>query len=309
MGLLDKLFGKVRKNAEKPESQERNAAGEPEDVQPASEEGGQPDTNHIITVMLQTAEMAVNVGNYRRAAEIYRSILKIRPNETAQYNLGSLHAQGKGVNQDFMEGARWFHQAELAGNKQAGNLCLKCSNDFIHQNFDRKSPEQLYTDMVQFVKTVYPEENDVNLSVCRILFGIAGRHFNRQEYAPAAKLFRAAAEFGNDGYSQNYLAVLYNLGAGIKQNDLAALYWFDKAVDNGAADVAQVDRDGILNAYRTNFSAEAFRKEIMMLSGWCSKGSRDVPMDPEKAAYWREIGESDAKDTAEDAVDKPEEDL
>lgn len=44
--------------------------------------------------------------------------------------------------------------------------------------------------------------------------------------------------------------------AGPKQNDLASLYWFDKAVDNGAADLAQKDRDGILNAYRTNLSPQ-----------------------------------------------------
>lgn len=150
-------------------------------------------------------------------------------------------------------------------------------------------------DMVRFVKYIYPETEDVNLEVCRKLFAIAGNHFNKKEYPPAAKLFRAAAEFGNDGYSQNYLAVLYNLGAGLEQNDLAALYWFDKAVDNGAADVARRDRDGILNAYQTNLTPAEFYKTMLTLSGWCGIGHEDVPKDAAKSAFWREIGEGQAR--------------
>lgn len=238
-------------------------------------------------------------GDYEHAAEQYKNILKLEPNETAQYNLGSLYAQGKGVKQDFMEGAYWFRQAERGGDVQAGKLCMKCTMDFVHQNLDKKSPEQLYMDMVRFVQYIYPETENVNLEVCRKLFAIAGNHFNKEEYPPAAKLFRAAAEFGNDGYSQNYLAVLYNLGAGLEQNDLAALYWFDKAVDNGAADVARKDRDGILNAYKTHFTPAKFYEAMLTLSGWCSIGHEDVPKDAAKSAFWRMIGENRAREAAE----------
>ena len=107
-------------------------------------------------------------------------------------------------------------------------------------------------------------------------------------------MFRAAAEFSSYGYSQNCLAVLYNVGAGLEKNDLASLYWFDKAVDNGAADVAKKDRDGILNAYKTNLTPREFYEEMMKLSGWCNIGSEAVPKDAAKAAYWRAIGESAA---------------
>ena len=125
---------------------------------------------------------------------------------------------------------------------------------------------------------------------------LLGDHFNRKEYPSAAKLFRAAAEFGNDGYSQNYLAVLYNLGAGVEQNDLAALYWFDKAVDNGVADVARKDRDGILNAYKANFTPTEFYETMLTLSSWCGSGHEDVPKDAPKSAFWRKLGESCAEE-------------
>ena len=59
------------------------------------------------------------------------------------------------------------------------------------------------------------------------------------------------------GKSQNYLAVLYNAGLGVEKDDIAALYWFDRATDNGV-EVSKKDRDGILNAYYENFSPEKF---------------------------------------------------
>lgn len=246
-------------------------------------------SNSIIDTMLTTAELAMGKGDYELAIETYKDILKLEPNTTAQYNLGSLYAQGKGIKQDFMESAYYFHQAELLGDEQAGSLCLKCSMDFIHQNLDDKAPEQIYTDMMHFIKRVYPDADDINLEVCRTLYAVAGNHFNKQEYAQAAKLFRSAGEFGNDGYSQNYLAVLYNLGKGVEQNDLVALYWFDKAIDNGAADVAQQDRDGIMNAYKENLSPDEFSDTILKLSEWCRLGSKDVPRDVVKATYWRKV--------------------
>lgn len=281
MGLFDKLFGKGKTD-------------DPAKTQEASGAKQQPSSKDVIDRMVMMADAAMDRGDYAAAADQYKNILKLEPNGTAQYNLGSLYAQGKGIEQNFMEAAYWFHQAELSGDEQAGKLCLKCSMDFVHQNFDGKTPEQLYTDMLRFIRHVYPENADADSEVCRKLYAIAGNHFNKEEYAAAAKLFRAAAEFGNDGYSQNYLAVLYNAGAGLEKNDLASLYWFDKAVDNGAADVALKDRDGILNAYKTNLTPSEFYELMLKLSGWCSTGSSHVPKDAAKAVHWREVGERKA---------------
>ncbi len=249
----------------------------------------------VIDMMVMMANMAFEEGNYEEAFQGYMEVLKLEPNDVAQYNLGSLYAQGKGVKQDFIEGAYWFHQAELAGDEHAGILCLKCALDFVQQNFKRKSSEQLYTDMVRFVKRVYPDLTDVNREVCRKLYSIAGNYGNKDEFAAASKLFRAAAEFGHDGYSQFSLALQYSEGEGVEENGLASLYWFDKAVDNGAADMAQEARDEMLDACKAQLSAKEFYEEIMKLSGWCSVGSKDVPKDAAKAAYWREIGENAVK--------------
>ena len=251
--------------------------------------GKQISSRDVIDAMVALAGVFVNNDDYTGAVDIYQKILRLQPNKIAQYNLGTLYALGKGVKQDFKEAAYWFNQAAIAGDEQAEKRCLKCMIDFIHQDFEHEIPETIFFNMMRFVKFIWPAQN-LELKVNENLFAMAGKHFNKQEYTEAIKLFRAAAEFGNDGNSQNYLAILYNAGMGIEQNDLVSLYWFDKAVDNGIQ-LAQTDRDGILNAYKTNLSQQEFYEQMMLLSGWCSLGSIDIPKDADKAVYWREIAE------------------
>lgn len=246
-------------------------------------------SKEIIDMLLAVANEAINQGDFENAVKTYKQILGLESNETAQFNLGVLYAQGKGIKQDYKEAAYWFHQAELSGDEEAGKVCTKCLMDYTYQNFNSKTPERLYNDMLSFVSYIYPQ-SFAKLETNKHLFGMAGNFFNKKEYAPAAKIFRAAAEYGDDGYSQNYLAVLYNAGAGVPKNDLAALYWFDKAVDNGVDEALQ-DRDGILNAYKQNFSATDYYKEITELASWCRIGSKDVPKDSDKAEYWRKTAE------------------
>ena len=277
MGTLDKWMGRTPLPG--PNSQQAGATNAP-----------QASSKDILSHMLAVAEMALESGHPESAVQMYQNILKLEPNATAQYNLGSLYAQGKGVEQDFKEGAYWFHQAQLAGDEQAGKLCLKCMVDDTCQSLETKTAEQLYYRMLQFVKYVYAEQADKEMEACRNLYALAGRR--RQRPADAAKLLRAAAEFGEDGASQNALAVLYNAGTGVAKNDLASLYWLDKAVDHGAPEAAQKDRDGLLNAYRNRLTPVEFYEEMMRLSGWCSLGSQDIPKDAPKARYWREMGES-----------------
>ena len=241
-----------------------------------------------VSSLLVLGQVALDAGDYESATEAYASVLKLEPNETAFYNLGSFRAQGLGGRRDYLEAARLFHQAELLGNERAGKLCGKCMFDFINDGFGGKTPTDLYAAMGVFVSCVYPEATDQRFEANRGLFAVASTYYAKEEYAKAAKVFRAAAEYGNDGYSQYYLAVLYDAGAGVQKNGLAALYWLDCAVDNGAADMALADRDGLLSACRQGLSAPEFRKMMSMLSDWCELGSPDVPANPAKAVYWRE---------------------
>lgn len=239
--------------------------------------------------LLTLGQVATDAGDFESAVEAFASILKLEPNEAAFYNLGSFHARGLGVRQDFVEAARLFHQAELLGNDRAGKLCAKCMFDYLLESLDQRRPSDLYAEMAVFVTRVYPEAEDQHKEVNSGLFAVASTLANGGAYAEAARVFRAAAEFGNDGRAQYYLAVLYNSGAGLQENDLAALYWLDCAVDNGAAELALVDRDGMLAAYRQSLPANEFQEMVAALADWCENGTPDVPVDPEKAARWREL--------------------
>ena len=256
----------------------------------------------LLCRMLIQADIAMYKRDYVRAVECYRNILKLESNPTVQYNLAILYAQGKGVEQNFMEAAYWLRQCEQGGNAQAGMWCLKCTWEYIHQNFDEKAPGQLYADMIRFTQYVDADAENIDREACRKLNAAANNHFYKHEYSASAKIYRAAAEFGYDGYSQTYLAELYNKGTGVEKNDMAALYWFDKAMENGAADIAQKQRDDILNVYKTDLLPSDFYKTMLQLSAWCSVGSNDIPKDAAKALFWQKIGEQHAWENAQDGL-------
>ena len=64
-----------------------------------------PKSEDIISLMMETADAAMDNGDYSLAADTYQRVLKLEQNTDAQYNLGSLYAQGKGVAQNYMEAA------------------------------------------------------------------------------------------------------------------------------------------------------------------------------------------------------------
>ncbi len=265
MGLFDKLTEK-------------------EDRTMTKQEERTPQSEKVIQCMLANAQMCLDSGMPERAFETYRHIVELTPNVTAQYNLGSLYAQGKGTEQDFLQAAYWFLQAVLNGDTDVGKLLTKSTMDYLEQDISRITPYELHQKMQRYTQLLYPKEKEKQAA--ETLYGLAGHHFNKKEYVGAAKLFRTAAEYYNHGESQNYLAVLYNAGAGLEQNDLAALYWFDRAADNGV-EASKKDRDGILNAYFTNNSPEEFFDIMETLAKACLNGTPDIPQDNEKAQYWR----------------------
>lgn len=281
MGLFDKLFSKN----DKPDRKQGDASN--------------PNikSEDVVQVMLVNAKACLDDGRPEQAFDIYKSIVEMALDPTAQYNLGSLYAQGKGTEQDFLQATYWFHQAVQNGEPAAEKMRTKSTMDYLHQDFGQTTPHQLYEKMIRYASLLYPRDNG-NTIAAETLYNLAALHFNKKEYKEAAKLFRAGAEFANDGESQNYLAVLYNAGLGVEKDDIAALYWFDRATDNGV-EVSKKDRDGILNAYYENFSPEKFYDTMDYLVKACVSGSEEIPQDQEKAKYWREQCERLLKDRKE----------
>lgn len=252
------------------------------------------DSAKMIEVMLLQAELFLEDGKDDWAVEQYKSILNLCSNATAQYNLGSLYAQGKGVAQDLCKGAYYFRQAEKNGDVTASKMVRKCELDYMNQALDGENAAELYERMRRFAGTVYPEE--ASGRVGQELTALGSYYMDKKEYSKAIKLLRAAAEFCNNGQAQNVLGVLYNAGSGVPKNDLISLYWFDRAADHGIA-AARTDRDGILNAYRSSLSAEEFSEYMEQLACWCREGSADVPKMPERAERWHSLAQQNGKAT------------
>lgn len=162
--------------------------------------------------LLLLGEVALGAGDYESAVQAYASVLKLEPNETAAYNLGSFYARGLGVAKEYAEAARLFHQAELLGNERAGKLCAKCMYDYLVDGLDAKSPADVYAAMAVFVTRAYPELEDHKPEVNNGLIAIAGTLASRGAYAEALKVFGAAAEFGESEEAQRWVDALGDAG-------------------------------------------------------------------------------------------------
>ncbi|MCD8132099.1 MAG: sel1 repeat family protein [Lachnospiraceae bacterium] len=280
MAFLNGLFNKKRNDAQQTPSKP-NPQETAQNMQQPTE------------VLLAVAEKFLNEGNEERAFQMYKSIAESSSDATAQYNLGSLYAQGKGTEQNLLEGAYWFRQVEKSGDEQAGKLVKKCELDYMRQNLTADTPKDLYERMKGFVGYVYSDE-PADALIKRELTVLGMYHFNQKNYAAAAKLLRASAEFCNDGQAQNFLGVLYNAGAGVSKNDLVALYWLDRAVNNGYKD-ARKDREGILESYRASLTATEFQEYFERLSNWCETGTADIVAMPKRAQYWKGVSMSERR--------------
>ena len=272
MGLFDGLFGKDKEIGKT-------------DMQKNATEG---------IKALNETQMALGIsfyekGEYDLAFDAFKRVAENSDNSDAQYNLASLYAQGLGTEQNFMEAAYWFHKSNENGDEKADKLTTKSTLDYINYILKTCTPEEIYKKMIDFVKYVFMPDDAAKLANYELLQ--IGLHYcnDKNEYESAAKLFRAGAEFGDDGMCQNYLAVLYNSGSGVEKSDLASLYWFERASKQGV-EAAKTDRDGMLKAYLDNLGVEETKEQLELLVDWCTNGnSEDVPLDKEMAMYWQSV--------------------
>ena len=66
--------------------------------------------------------------------------------------------------------------------------------------------------------------------------------YNRGDYVPAIRVFRALAEQGN-AKAQSTLGVMYRRGQGVSRNPIRAFLWFSRAVARGDAGAGAELRD------------------------------------------------------------------
>ena len=152
---------------------------------------------------------------YRKAAE--------QGNAAAQFNLGVLYANGKGVPQSYEEAAKWWRKAAEQGDAAAQfNLGILYANG--------KVVPQSYEEAAKWWRKAAEQGNVAAQFNLGVLY--ANGKVVPQSYEEAAKWFRKAAEQGMKE-AQFRLGLCYYKGGGVPQSYEEAAKWFRKAAEQG----------------------------------------------------------------------------
>eukprot|EP00729_Bicosta_minor_P011824 gene11824-biopygen25110 len=148
-----------------------------------------------------------------------------RHTAVAQSNLGCLYLNGKGVEQDHVEAAKWFQKAAEAGNAMAQfNLGI-----LYHTG---KGVEQDHVEAAKW----YRKAAKAGLTEAQHNLGIMHAHGKgvEQDHVEAVTWSRKAAEAGLTE-AQHNLGAMYRYGEGVEQDHVEAAKWYRKAAEAGYA--------------------------------------------------------------------------
>eukprot|EP00729_Bicosta_minor_P032756 gene32756-biopygen11636 len=148
-----------------------------------------------------------------------------RHTPAAQYMIGLMYSNGKGVKQDHVEAVKWYRMAAEAGFAPAqynlGNMYHNgkgVQQDHVEAaKWFRKSAEAGYASAQCNLGIMYRDGEGV-----------------QYDHVEAAKWFRKSAEAG-DATGQYNLGVMYRDGEGVEQDHVEAVKWYRKSAGAGHA--------------------------------------------------------------------------
>ena len=165
--------------------------------------------------------------DFKEAEKWYRKAAE-QGNAYAQNNLGLLYEDGNGVNQDFKEAEKWYRKAAEQGNAYAQNSLGLLYEDGNGVNQDYEEAKKWYRKAAeQGLRDAKENLNRLNLAHQR-----AVDLFKKREYVEAVKWFTLAAEQG-DAVAQRNLGICYADGYGVSQNYEEAVRWYRMAAEQG----------------------------------------------------------------------------
>ena len=160
--------------------------------------------------------------NYAEAARWYR-LAADQSLAQAQYNLGNTYASGEGVPENDAEAARWYRLAADQGLAKAQyNLgAMYDKGQGVPQN---------YAEAVRWYRLAAEQGNaEAQYNLGRMYANGRGVP---QNYAEAVRWYRLAAEQG-DAMAQYNLGVMYDKGEGAPENDTEAVRWYRLSAAQG----------------------------------------------------------------------------
>ena len=141
----------------------------------------------------------------------------------AQFNLGAMYLDGKGVPRDTAEAAKWTRRAAEQGHADAQFYLGLMSTDGL--GVPRDSVEALRW----FRRAAEQGHADAQF---KLGFRYARGQGVPQDYAETVKWWRRAAEQGHAD-AQFYLGLMYADGEGVPQDYTEAVKWYRRAAEQG----------------------------------------------------------------------------
>jgi hypothetical protein len=247
----------------------------------------------ILAGPIEDSTKAYLRGDYKTAYQLIKPQAE-KGDADAQFILGFMYDEGKGVPQDYPEAAKWYRRAAKQGNKAAqhnlglmddhpetekwyrraaepGNAAAQ-SNLALTDDQSRGVPKDP-SETEKWYRRAAEPGNAAAQSNLGLMYD-EGKGVPR-DYAEAVKWYRRAARQGN-AKAQNNLGVMYREGQGIPQDHVLAYMWFYLATSRLAAldkedrEKAEGNRDRIASMMTPSQMAEA----ELLAREWKSKKER-----------------------------------
>ena len=201
--------------------------------------------------------LALSLFALTAAGDVWTSLYKEKlaeannGNPEAQFDVGTMYLNGRGVAADRAKALEWFRQAATQGEPKAvSRLKLMQANETRFAKTTRQASKgdmdslydlgNMYLEGVgtniDSVKAITAFEQSANQGHAKAAYKIGLIFYEGNGIKPnskhAFKWFRQAAE-GDYPAAQYYLGKLYAAGKGVKRDRAEALVWLGKAVDGG----------------------------------------------------------------------------
>lgn len=187
---------------------------------------------------------------------------------SAEFEVGARFAEGNGIEQNFVEAARWYQRSATQGFAQAQYRLATLYERGLGVKQDLARAKVWYGRAAEGgnIKAMH------NLAVLS-----AGRAAKTPDYATAATWFQAAAERGLAD-SQFNLAVLYEGGLGVAKQQQTAYKWFALAARAGDAEAIK-RRDEM----ERSMPAEQLTEARRTVAAWVAKSAEKIANDARAA--------------------------
>eukprot|EP00729_Bicosta_minor_P012138 gene12138-biopygen30069 len=217
----------------------------------------------------------------------------------AQHNLANMYGTGRGVEQDYVEAAKWQRKAAEAGFAHA-----QCSLGYMYGT--GRGVEQDHVEAVKWFRK--SAEAGHAKGQCNL-----GNMYNNgkgveQDYVEAAKWYRTSAEAGF-APAQCILGYMYNNGEGVKQDQVEAAKWYRTSAEAGFATAQNmlgtfyytgkgVEQDHVEAAKWYRKAAEAGHAKGQYNLGIMYSKGKGVEQDFSKAVRWLQLAGAHGHETA-----------